>query len=340
MRFGQSIIYDSDTFEIPGKNKKIHLGDLARKVIAEANAQIDEKRYRFQPNNHDTLSEGSKHKEQRKSATYYALTRAHIPAFGVETSKSIRDLKTKIRLHKIVVNAMMAEFGIIQDSPRVTIVPPRLNYLLVKINGKHPYAMGPGSQLEIEPGDEVVIVDIIANYQRGLAADLQGLGTSNDTNMPFRLSKPTRVVVRKDAQECGWVDLVPRSHAEAAKRVPKAISPATLRAKKLLIDVDGEKKLVAEGQVFSVRKGSRLTLKGIETTIPELDNDVDVNLKGFVPSKAINDGQDLHYPVYTDQDLLKRYSKNGRGKHYPIIIKYKDKEIGKFWMTLTPKKRG
>ena len=340
MRFGQSIIYDSEVFEIQGKNDKIHLGDLARKVIAKANAQIDEKRYRFQPNNHDTLSEASKHKEQRKSATYYALTRAHIPAFGVETSKSIKDLKTKVRLHKIVVNAMMDEFGIIQDSPRVTLVPPRLDYLLVKINGKHPYAMCPGSRLEIEPGDEVVIVDIIANYQRGLAADIQGLGTSNDTRMPFRLSKPTRIIVRKDAQECGWVELVPRMHAGTVKRVPKAIMPEALRAKKLLIDVDGEKELVAEGQFFAVPKGSRITLKGIETTIPELDNDVAVNLKGFVPSKAINDGQDLHYPVYTDQDLLKRFSRNGQGKHYPIIIKYKDKEIGKFWITLTPKKTG
>ncbi|MCP4577700.1 MAG: hypothetical protein GY846_15620 [Deltaproteobacteria bacterium] len=338
MRFGQSIIYDADVFEIPGENRNIHLGELASKVIAKANSQIDERRYHFQVNNHDTLSEGSKHKEQRKSATYYALTQAHIPAFGLETSKSIKDLKTKIRLHKIVVNAMMAEFGIVQDPPRVTIAPPRLNYLLVKINGKHPYAMRPGSRLEIEPGDEVVIVDIIANYQRGLVADLQGLGTSNDTNMPFRLSKPTRVIVRKDAQKCGWVDLVPRIHSDAVKRFPKAILPEALRAKKLLIDVDGEMKIVVEGQVLKVPKGSRITLKGVETTIPALDNNVIVNLKGFVPPKATNDGQDLHYPVYTDQNLLRRYSKNGQGKHYPVIIRYKNKQIGKFWMALTPNK--
>lgn len=335
MRFGQSIIYDADVFEIPGENRKLHLGDLAKKVIAKVNSRIDERRYCFQPNNHDTLSESSKHKEQRKSATYYALTQAHIPAFGVETSKSINDLKTKMRLYKIVINAMMAEFGIIQDPPPVTTAPPRLNYLLIKINGNHPFAMHPNTQLEFEPGDEVVIVDIIANYQRGLVADLQGLGTSNDTNMPFRLSKPTRVIVRKDAQECGWVDLVPRMHPDAVKKFSKVILPEALWAKNLRIDVGGEIKVVAEGRALTVLKGSRITLKGIETSIPELDNDVIVNLKGFVPPKATNDGQDLHYPVYTDQDLLKRYSKNGQGKRYPVTIKYKNREIGKFWISLT-----
>lgn len=337
-RFGQSIIYDAETFEIPGKNRKLYLGDLARKVITQVNRQIDQKRYHFRLNNHDTLSENTKHKEQRKSATYYALTSAHIPAFGVETSKSIKDLKTKMRLHKIVVNTMMAEFGIIQDPPWVTTDPPQLNYLLITINGNHPFAMRPGTELEIESGDEVVIVDIIANYQRGLVADLQGLGTSNDINVPFRLSKPTRIIVRKDAQECGWVDLLPRMYSDAVKRAPKKILTEGLRAKQLLIDVDGEMKIVAEGQVLTVPKGSRITLKGIVTTIPELDNDIIVNLKGFVPPKAVNDGQDLHYPVYTDQDFLRRYSENGQGKRYPIIVTYKDRKIGKFWLELTPNK--
>ena len=231
---------------------------------------------------------------------------------------------------------MMAEFGIIQDPPWVTIATPQLSYLLIKINGNHPFAMRPGTQLEIESGDEVVIVDIIANYQRGLVADLQGLGTSNDTNMPFRLSKPTRVIVRKDAQECGWVDLKPRMYSDGVNRVRKRILPKDLRAKQLLIDVDGETKIVAEGQVLTVPKGSRITLKGVVTNIPELDNDIIVNLKGFVPPKRVNDGQDLHYPAYTDQDFLTRYSENGQGKRYPIIVTYKDREIGKFWMKITP----
>ncbi len=337
-RFGQSIIYDAETFEIPGKNRTLYLGDVARKVIAHVNSLIDQKRYRFRPNNHNTLSENTRHKEQRKSATYYALTSAHIPAFGVETSKSIKDLKTKIRLHKLVINTMMAEFGIIQDPPTITVDRPKLNYLLIKINGNHPFAMRPGTELEIESGDEVVIVDIIANYQRGLVADFQGLGTSNDTHIPFRLSKPTRVIARKDAQECGWVDLMPRMYSNTVKRFPKEILPEDLRAKQLQVDVDGEMKTVAEGRALIVPKGSRITLKGIQTTVPELDNDVIVNVKGFVPPKAVNDGQDLHYPIYTDQGFLSRYSENGQGRRYPIIVTYEGREIAKFWLELTANK--
>jgi len=334
-RFGQSIIYDAEVFKIPGQNRNLYLGDLARKVIAQANSQIDERRYHFRPNNHNTLSESSEHKEQRKSATYYALTRAHIPAFGVETSKSIKDLKTKIRLHKLVINAMMTEFGILQDPPSITVSNPELGYLLIRINDNHPFAMRPGTELEIESGDEAVVIDIIANYQRGLVADLQGLGTSNDTRTPFRISKPTRVVVRKDAQECGWVDLIPRMHSDAAKRLPKKILSAPLRARQLHIDVDGEMKTVDEGQALGVPRGARIILKGVHTTLPEVDNDVMVNLKGFVPPKAANDGQDLHFPVYTGQDFLNRYSENGQGKRYPIIVTYEEREIGEFWLELT-----
>lgn len=336
LRFGQSIIYDAEVFKVPGKNRTLYLGDLARKVIARVNTQIDERRYRFRANNHNTLSENSKHKEQRKSATYYALTKAHIPAFGVETSKSIKDLKTKIRLHKLVINTMMAEFGIIQDPPCITVSRPKLKYLLIKINGRHPFAMRPGTELGIVSGDEMVIVDIIANYQRGLVADVEDLGTSNDMHTPFRVSKPTRVVVRKDAQECGWVDLVPCASSDTVKRGPKRVSGETLRAQQLQVDVDGEMRTVVEGQTLRVKKGSRIILKGIKTTVPQMDNDVVVNLKGFVPPKAVNDGQDLHFPVYTEQDFLIRYSENDQGKRYPIIVTYEERKIGKFWLELTP----
>ncbi|MCK5227051.1 MAG: succinylglutamate desuccinylase/aspartoacylase family protein, partial [Desulfobulbaceae bacterium] len=137
-RYGQSIIFDAKTYKVPGENRTIHLGDIARKVVDKVNPQIDNKRHRFRVSDHDTLSSKSIHKEQRKSATYYALTTAHIPAFGVETSKSIKSLKTKIRLHKLVINTMMEEFGIVLDPPGFIVSPPKLDYLLVTINNGHP----------------------------------------------------------------------------------------------------------------------------------------------------------------------------------------------------------
>jgi len=57
------------------------------------------------------------HPEQRLSATHYALTQALIPAFGVETSKTIDKLEMKITLHKLVINSFMEMLGIELDAP-------------------------------------------------------------------------------------------------------------------------------------------------------------------------------------------------------------------------------
>jgi hypothetical protein len=46
---------------------------------------------------------------------------------------------------------------------------------------------------------------IEANYERGLSADIIGLGTINDLRKKVRISKPTRIVVRKDYYPCGSI---------------------------------------------------------------------------------------------------------------------------------------
>ena len=91
---------------------------------------------------------------------------------------------------------------------------------------------------------------------------------------------------------------------------------------------------VLDNQTLSVEKGSRITMQGIRTNIAKLDNEIIVNFKGFAPPKSVNDGNDLFFPIYTDQDLWKRYSVNKKGKKYPIVSTYKDKEIGKFYIEL------
>ena len=204
-RYGQSIIYDAEVYPLPDNQGQLNLGDLARNVIEKANSQIENKRYHFRPNNHDTISDKTIHPEQKLSATYYALTQAQIPAFGVETSKTIKELETKISLHKLVINTFMEQLGIELDTPGLNLTKPELDYLLIKVNDGHSYAMPHGSTLKIEPGDEVLVTDIIANYKRGMVADIDGLGKRSDAHIPFRISKNTRVIVRKDSVECGWV---------------------------------------------------------------------------------------------------------------------------------------
>ncbi len=368
-RYGQSIIFDAETFTVPEKNKTIELGALARRVCDKANGQIDKPRFHFRPNNHDTLAPDSSHPEQRKSATYYALTKAHIPAFGVETSKSIRDLATKIRLHKLVINSFMEEFGILLDTPGIFLVKPKLDYLLLKVNDGMPMALHHDAEITLQPGDEITITDIIANYERGLIADVQGLGTANDIKQPFRIAKPTRIVVKKDAELCGWVILninaaAGPSQATAAAAAPPAPAPAPaplvasttepsppapaaapepasatpqdpLRARQFLVNVDGTLRTIEAGSTLALPASSRVILTGVRTSNALLDNDIVVNFKGFAPPKATNDGNDLNFPIYLGTNLLARHSLERDGKRYPVIALHDDTEIGQFLVEVT-----
>ena len=116
-RFGQSIIADYDEFQVPDSDIIISLGEMAQKVIDEVNQHINNDLYKFHFMNTRTADKNSHHSEQRMSATYYALTKHHIPAFGVETSKFLPSIDLKVRYHNLVINAFKKRFGIIPESP-------------------------------------------------------------------------------------------------------------------------------------------------------------------------------------------------------------------------------
>lgn len=333
-RFGQSIIYDAEVYALPDNQGSINLGGLARSVIKKVNSQIENERYHFKPNNHDTISEKTSHPEQKLSATYYALTQSYIPAFGVETSKTINKLETKISLHKLVINTFMEQLGIVLDTPGLNLKKPKLDYLLIKVNDGPSFAMPHGSTLKIEPGDEVLITDIIANYKRGMVADIDGLGNRNDTHIPFSISKDTRVIVRKDSEECGWVALETGTPADIPIEVVASIDPSDIKAEELVVNINDNIQTLPEGATLHIEKDSRIILKGIRTNIPHLDSEVLINFKGFAPPKSVNDGNDLDYTIYTSQDLWPRYSVDKKGKVYPVVATYNDKTIGNFWVEL------
>lgn len=338
-RYGQSIIFDAGSHVSRKTGQRIDLEELAARVADKVNREVANPRYHFRPNNHDTVAEDTRHPEQRKSATYYALTQEGIPAFGIETSKAIRSNTDKVGFQKMVVNAFMEEFGILAETPGQHVENVRLDYILVKINDNPPYAVASGTSLPIVSGDQVVITDIIADNDRGLTADFLGMGSLNDTMLPFRIAQPTRVVIRKDAETCGWVDLAVTDAGAAASRPEPASSAADeqaplseLKALLLLVDVNGKLLLVEEGGEIGVARDRMLIIKGVRSNISRLDNDIMVNLKGFAPPKATNDGNDLNYPIYPSQDLWMRYSENREGIRYPVSTTYKDREVGKFWI--------
>jgi predicted deacylase len=349
-RFGQSIIYDAATYIGTKNHHPIALHDMAAKVVDKVNRQIDDPRHLFRTNNHDTVSATSRFPEQRKSATYYALTQENIPAFGIETSKSIKLNSTKVALQKLVVNAFMEEFGVIPETPGLHVEDIRLDYVLVKVNDGHPYAVPNGSELRIGVGDEVMVTDIVANFNRGLTADFVGMGSHNDTKLPFRIAEPTKVLIRKDAEICGSISLATttatamggkdtkRNEVKTAQTAGnasglKAEAPLSeLRALQLLVNVDGTLMTVdADGEI-EVQKSKLMVIKGVHSNISRLDKQILVNLKGFSPQKHQNIGNDINFPFSPERDLWSRFSEDKKGIRYPIEATYNNRVIGNFWL--------
>ena len=155
MRFGQTIIADCQEYRIPGTNRVIKLGEMAQKVINEINPHIGHDLYKFHFMNTRTADKDSHHREQRMSATYYALTKHHIPAFGVETSKFLPSIDLKVRYHNLVINAFKKLFDIIPESPRLVLDKPLLKYLVVSINGQTPIVVKENQPLKLVAGDSI-----------------------------------------------------------------------------------------------------------------------------------------------------------------------------------------
>lgn len=237
-RYGQCIIADSASYIHPGSGRILELKTPAEAVIARLNRDIGEPLHRFHFFNMETVREDTQYLEQRKSATYYALTRLGIPAFGIETSKQLPSLEMKIRQHIVAVDAFLDIFGVELERPGIALDKPVLGYVIIAVNNAPPIAAAAGQALLVAPGDVLEVLHVSANYERGLSVEIQGLDGLNDLNRPVRIEKPTTIVVRRDSTPIGEIAvallpenekaLSPRLIGENRARPPRQAIPATL----------------------------------------------------------------------------------------------------------------
>lgn len=331
-RYGQSLIADTDVYQTKD-GRVLDLKAMALRVLSRVNQQIDPPRYHILFNNHRTSSPTSPHKEQRKSATYYALTRCNIPAFGVESSKSLPNTAMKIRHHKLVINSFMQELGIIQENPADHLAKPLLKYLVIGVNDHMPVVVPKGASISVRPGDRVQVLHIEANYERGMTCDLAGMGSVNDLRQSFTIRKPTAIVVRKDHQEIGQV-------AVRVSTDPPHLPAVRSTLLYFLIDLGGERRVVADNQEISVVRGDTITLVDLLSNLPDQSN-IQVNFKGFVPSGAGNAGEDRGWKVNTGTDLMRRYSRCGKGaaedqECYQVVATQGRRRIGSMVVRVLP----
>ena len=237
-RYGQCIIADSASYVHTPSGRILDLKTPAEAVIARLNRDIGEPLHKFHFFNMETVREDTQYLEQRKSATYYALTRLGIPAFGVETSKQLPSLEMKIRQHVVAVDAFLDIFGVELERPGIALDKPVLGYVIIAVNNAPPVAAAAGQTLLVAPGDVLEVLHASANYERGLSVEIQGLDGLNDLNRPVRIEKPTTIVVRRDSTPIGEIavallpenekTLSPRLTGENRARPPRQATPATL----------------------------------------------------------------------------------------------------------------
>ncbi len=335
-RYGQSIIADTSRYRL-ADGRVLELQAMAEKVLARVNPQIKNPRYRLRFNNHRTAAPDSIHKEQRRSATFYALYHCNIPAFGVETSKSLPSLAMKIRHHNLVINAFMEELGIQAENPRSWLDPPELKFLVVSVNDDVPVVVTKGGTLWLAPGDKINILHVEANYERGLTCDVRGLGSVNDLRQPLVVKRDTVVVARKDHVKIGRIYI--KVSRQGRGYYTKLRSPRLY----FLVKVEGQRRVLAKGETLRLVRGDKLTLVDVLSNLPD-QRDLQVNFKGFVPAvSGPNPGEDRGHLINTATDLLKRYSKCDPRKAegvecYQVVATLNQKVVGRMYVEVVPAK--
>ncbi|MFC1580396.1 M14/M99 family metallopeptidase [Thermodesulfobacteriota bacterium] len=332
-RFGQSVIADSDEYPVPQTQKVVKLGEMARKVIEEVNTHITHDLYKFHFMNTRTADADSPHREQRRSATYFALTKHHIPAFGVETSKFLPSMDLKVRFHNLVINAFMRLFDIVPESPGLMLDPPALKYLIVTINGRTPVVAMKGQRIEIASGDTLRVTHIESNYERGLSLDILGHGGLNDLRKDFEIFKNTTIIVRKDNQRFAEIPL----RIAGRVKTPKAVRLSPVKVDYFVVESMGQRILLEDQDTLHLVKGDKLKILDILPS-PSSPSDIKVNFKGFVGDRKNNTGEDRGYTIDTGKNLMRRYSLHKKGKVYVVIATKGKKELARFLVDLSPPK--
>ena len=333
-RYGQSIIADASTFKSKVNGRVLHLEKIAKSVIEKVNPQIHNKRHHILFSNHRTLENDTIHPEQRTSATFYALTRYGIPAFGVETSKDIPDYTVRVQYQTMVINAFMEVLGIVPDNPPLTFDPPQLDYVLISINQGIPIALPNREILHVAPDDVVQIEDVVANYTRGISVDVEGVGTENDIRKPLKIAKDTEVFIRKESEVFGNIRLQVGSDG-SAKPGTNTQTNGPAKVTYFIIEVNGEKRLVENRETLKIVTGDRLRILEVITRgiAPE---ELTVNFVGFVGDEKDNTGEDRGYIIRTAKDLWIRYSLNKQGIRYRIAALKEDTMYGEMVLELVP----
>jgi len=333
-KYGQSVIADASILDRGTDKEPVDLEAMAAIVIEKINMNIKDDSLFFHFNNHRTNHPDSIHKEQRRSASYYAFNICKIPAFGIESAK-VLPLEQKVRQHIYAINGFMDILDILPQTPGIDLKKPQMEYMIISVNDSIPVVVGKMQHLKINKGDRIRVHDIVANYERGLSVDVLGVGNGfNDMKKELIINEPTRIEAKKDFYSCGSVFLDFNGNG-----LHKSRGLAVSESKKIS---DIRYKLKINGKIIIVDNYSHVSLKYGDKLVIEdiITGDIDpgeyvVNFKGFVGNSSVNTGEDRGYVIDTGAKvLIPRYSLGKKGKHYYVVTTLAGNEVGKIFIDI------
>lgn len=316
MRYGQCLIADTDIYRVD--DKVINLKEIAENVIKEINKQIDIEEYLYRFNNHNTINPDTRHPEQRGSASYYGLTQAQIPSFGVEVSKSLPTETLKKEYIKLIINEFMNYMGIEKDCPPLFDEEPIFEYIRCLVDNQKKYYEKDDIIL-IPKNSFLEITGIKTNYLRGNYAYIKGSNTLNGLNKRFQITQNTEIIVYKDNNLIAKIPV---------RIIDETILPyAGLRLK--ILD-DNSIHTIAINDTLKIVEGVDFEITGTVNN----NNNITINLIGY--NNKVRLADDSNFIINTHSSLDNKLAINQEKDTYKIMIKQDNEVIGYSYLKVLP----
>ncbi len=202
--YGQSLIFDTTSFFSPRWNREFNLEIISEAIVKRINAHLPEK-FCFESWNHRSVEKDTRFPEMKKSATYYALTKYKIPAFGLEISKNLPSLYLKVRYQLLAIAEILKAFDFDCSVDGLDYFPPELYFVELKKGNQAKIRINDKTIVRLRRGEQIQIDGIFGNSRSGYSADIVDFGNLNDIGKKFIFEKDKKVIIRKNNQKIGEI---------------------------------------------------------------------------------------------------------------------------------------
>lgn len=351
-RYGQSVIADCDAFYSEKYGSTVPVREQAEAVLKGINDLIQKNAERFHFSNHKTSDPRTRHPEQRKSATYYSMSRCGIPAFGIETSKNLRSDSERVKYQLMVIGEFLKLYGVEPVLADAGIAPPRIDF----------YRQEPPAPVAVEkraaPAEEApagVAVEFSLNgasARIAIGKEIEAvrgdvLTISKDTHLRANVVGFVLDLRHNDGRDNGAAidtarDLLPehslegrgdryrirlyRDGADAGEVILRLVDP---RLTSVTVSWEGEERTVSSGNTLVVPAHAHVRIARVETNLRD-ESGVKVNFLGF---KGRGDGEDRGLDASLD-DLLPEYALKDSPQTFPIRATRLGRTIGEVYLKI------